>query len=221
MPDFAYAYQDHSGSIGPGQSKYETSVQFPASVFANFLYDDSNSVFTNTAVCFYQPTNREGDWYAIPGYDTQGGHDIRIRNGTSGTVTYVQFWDDQRGWLNLALLYYFLGAYRPSSNLSFQGTHKASLSYRPGELHISNPMRFRINFPGQIDPWYWPAWGWTGLNVGWTDTCRIVTTSSAIVGYGDGVRSWTTVGSPTVQAFHPALPNDAPLAGRNRVQIIS
>lgn len=199
-----YVYEDHSGSIDMNQTGYEVAVNMPASYLYNFAYDYPDGV--HHATCRF---------VAIP----QGG--VLSPAGAVGR-TYapqIQFYDDVYGWGEINRMTDFIdhdpGGTRDDS------IYGLASDFKTRTLNVSNPVRFRIRastaaFTGV------PTVSWSGLYVGYSDECHLEPSApAAVVGTGD-VGAWTMLASPVIQGAAPpnTLPNGAPLAGRNRVQLI-
>lgn len=195
----AYAYRDHSGSLASGQIGYEVTAAFPASAFFNFGYDFPEG--GGSGICYYQPEHRLGDYSP---------HSFR----GSSSLLKIQYFDSTRGWTNLRNLIDFQGAYQPTSTLGYLGTTSSAVGF---DMNPANPPRFRIAYasePGQ------PAVSWSRLNVGVSDTCwsPVPTAPEVHIGYAE---TTLFIDASAFRRSVDSLPNGAPLAGRNRVQVIS
>lgn len=196
----AYAYLDHSGSLSPGEIGYEVTVPMLASVFYNFGYDFPEG--GGSGICYFQPEQRMGDYSP---------HSFR----GSGSLLKIQYFDATNGWTNLRNLIDFQGAFQPTSQLGFQGTTSSSAGFN---MNPVNPPQFRIAYAASPGP----TVSWSDLNVGFSDTCFLAppTDPQTAAGYFEGT-VFLKSGFTTPAAVGQTLPNGAPLAGRNRVQLIS
>jgi hypothetical protein len=193
--------------MAPAQSGYEVTVDLPPSVAYNLFFIDPNAYISGTATaCYYQPVHRGGDY--SPHSARNGNYKLQI-----------EIYEAVYGFVPIVRLIDLCAAYQPTSVLGYRGTVSYAYAVPPTGITIPNPARFRIAYHSSF-PWLDPAFSWTGVNLGLSDTCQIVRSPTNIVGHGDG-GVWTAVGAPAFAITHPTLPTGGPLAGRNRVQLIS
>lgn len=196
-----YPYLDFGGSLSPGRSGYERSIGLPAGVKYNLFFIEGNQA----SVCLFQPVNRGGDYSP---------HSAR----NHGAQPRIEIYENVYGWVPFVRIIDLCGAFQPTSSLGFAGTTSVGFAVPPTGINISNPANFRVNYPGS--PQFDVTMSWSGVNLGLSDTCQLLSTPTEIVGVGE-LGTWTSVGAPVSQANRPTLPNGGPLAGRNRAQIIA
>lgn len=200
-----YPYLDFSGGLSPGQTGYEVSVGLPASVMYNLFYREGNTA----SVCLFQPVDRGADYSP---------HSAR----NHGAQPTIEIYENVYGWVPFIRIIDLCGAFQPTASFGFAGTGTKGFAVPPTGINISNPVRFRVSYQGS--PQFDVAMSWSHVNLGLSDQCQLATLPSAtnVVGSGNyGLAAWTSVGAPVSVIPHPTLPNNAPLAGRNRVQLIS
>lgn len=210
-----YPYLDHSGSLAPGTSGYETTLQVPASVMFNLFYDFSQDLTSATPYgngkCYWQPDQAPYDSDYSP-----------HSNRNNGNQPQIDIWDSVHGWIGFTRIIDLCGAYRPTSSKAFYGlTVTSSASPNGSYFHINNPTRWRISYPSPA-PWLDPTVSWVHVNLGLSDQCFLAppTNPQAAGGYFEGTIP-LKAGAVTPFVSAGTLPNGAPLAGRNRVQLIS
>jgi hypothetical protein len=210
-----FVYQNHSGSLANGASGYEVSVDLPASYMYNL-----------TGVDFYY-FGQGHSYGCVPVFSQPGGTlnpAYYIYRGS--TRPYIQFFDNVVGWHDLYPMDRFFderGMGQPRGASSYALASKSETgAFTP---HVSNPVSFRlINRPAT----YYTTVSWTGFYFALADECFLAPAApAAYVGMGEG-GVWSLVGAPNTSGTSTdtsgsldTLPNGAPLAGRNRVQLIS
>lgn len=205
-------YENHSGSLANNAAGYEVAVNLPAS----FMY--------NLAGTAQQDFGTYLSFGCIPYFNQPGGNlapAYWIYRGS--TYPYIQLFDDAIGWFNfwpLANQFSERGMGLPRIASSYANASLATSGFKRS-LFLTNPVRFRISnaFFTHADTVLW-----NGLYFAIADECRLAPSApAAYIGTGEG-GSWSLVGAPNISGttlVFNTLPSGAPLAGRNRVQLIS
>jgi hypothetical protein len=208
-----YPYLDHSGTLAAGQTGYETTLELPASVMYNFfgyehLPPGPLTVYQDVwHVCYWQPDS--------PPYESDYSPHSNRNNGNQPTI---QVFDSVRGWLDFIRIIDLCAAYRPTSSYGYYGLGHAFFPAPPGSYHIENPTRWRITRRGL--PWLEPVMSWVHVNLGLSDQCRSPEPAQPEVHLGYAETTLFLDSRAPRQRDLGRLPNGAPLAGRNRVQLI-
>jgi hypothetical protein len=193
-----YAYLDDSGSLAVNTAGYEVTLEMPASNFYNFAYYNPDDAAPASAWCMFQPGNYGGS--------------IEPSIAYGNYRPAVQIYDAVYGWRTFRNVENFVTRRGP---LAGYGNSLSSVSGPP--FTINYPPRLRIAYIGYLAG---PTVSWTGLNVGFDDVCFTPPPEQPEVHLGYAETTLFLDTRTPRQGGLGRLPNGAPLAGRNRVQLI-
>lgn len=149
------AYSEHSGSLQPGTTGYDTTLFMPPSFLNNFTIAGSGG---KGQFCFFAQLTTVAT----------------MRPWTNDYTPDVQVFDNVHGWTPILSFKSFLTVRNPPDYVyvpsEYTGAPQA-LSV-PWVLHVDNPVPFRIAYTRHIDQAA-PALSWTRLWVQFSDQCLV------------------------------------------------